>query len=181
MKRAYLSLITVTLISLLWTATSAAQTGGAGKVECEVLENGEPASGAISLRKDDNEIAQGSCNQPLSAPAGTYEAVISLDGALDGPEQKQTVTIKAGAVAKLKADFATGILQIFIESAGKQAAGMAVIRREGNQIGTLGSGVVAHLSAGTYEVIARYRTEKKSFDSVVVEPGKRLVLNASFE
>lgn len=180
MKVTYLTFIPAMFVYLSWSAPGMAQAGS-GKVECKVLENGEAASGTISVRKDGNEVAQGGCNQPLSVPAGSYSAVISLDGALDGPEQTQTVTVKAGAVARVTADFPTGILQVFIESAGKQAAGMAVIRRGGSQIGTLGSGVAAHLSAGAYEIVARYRTEKKDFDTAVLERGKRLVLNASFK
>jgi hypothetical protein len=168
-------------ICFLGDSSVAAQAPGSGRVTCKVLENGEAASGTVSLRKGGAEVVQGGCSQPLTAPAGIYTAVISLDGALDAPEQNQPVTIQAGAVAEIFADFSTGILQVFIDSDGKQAAGMAVIRRDGRQVGTLGSGVAAHLSAGKYEVVARYRTEKKSFDNVTIERGKRLVLNASFK
>jgi hypothetical protein len=160
---------------------TSAQVAAPGKVTCKILENGEAASGTVSIRKEGAEVAHGGCAQPLSVPAGSYTAVISLDGALDAPELSQPVTVKAGALAEVKADFSTGILQVFIDAEGKQAAGMAVIRSGGRQVGTLGSGVAAHLSTGTYEVVARYRTEKKSFDNVVIERGKRVVLNASFK
>lgn len=177
-----LSLLSVFAFAcFLGDSSVVAQASGAGKVTCKVLENGEAASGTVSLRKGDAEVAQGGCSQPLTAPAGSYTAVISLDGALDAPEKSQPVTVQLGATVEIKADFSTGILQVFIDSDGKQAAGMAVIRRDGRQVGTLGSGVAAHLSAGTYEVVARYRTEKKGFENVKIERGKRLVLNASFK
>ena len=50
---------------------------------------------------------------------------------------------------------------------------MAVIRKDGKQIGTLGSGVAAHLSAGSYEVVARYRSQEKRFDDVQIKKGER--------
>ncbi len=163
--------------------TVMAQSGGAGsgKVDCRVLENGEAASGTVSFQKDGQEVVQGNCNQVLSVPAGAYKAVVRLDGVLDGPEQSHSVTVKAGAVAKVAADFPTGILVVNVKSKGRRAAGMAIIRQGSRQIGTLGSGVAAHLSAGTYEIVARFRTEKKQFDKVTVEPGERVVLDASFE
>ena len=58
---------------------------------------------------------------------------------------------------------------------------MAIIRKDGKQVGTLGSGVAAHLSAGSYQVVARYRTQQKVFDAVAIEQGKPTVLEAAFE
>ena len=46
---------------------------------------------------------------------------------------------------------------------------------------TLGSGVPAHLSVGTYEVVARYRTQQKAFPDVAIKKGERTVLDAAFE
>ncbi len=152
-----------------------------GTVTCAILENGEEASGVVSLQRDGKEVASQTCGKELSVPAGAYTALLRLDGALDGPEQSQAVTVRKGAATPLKADFATGILEVRIESKGKRAAGMAVIKRAGKQIGTLGSGVSAHLSVGTYEVIARHRTQEKAFGSVSVSAGKRVELDAAFE
>ena len=56
-----------------------------------------------------------------------------------------------------------------------------MIRRDGKQIGTLGSGVRAHLSEGTYQVVARYRSKQQSFEAVKVTRGETRVLEASFE
>src|SRR5262249_50485541 len=130
---------------------------GAGRVLCEITENGQPASGVVSLQQNDKEVATGSCGREFSVPPGDYVAALRLDGALDGPEQRQPLSIKPGAVHKPKADFATGMLEVRIASQGKRAAGMAIIKRKGQQLGTLGSGVMAHLSTGVYHVYVRYR------------------------
>ena len=55
------------------------------KVNCEILENGRPASGTIVLLAGSTEVADGACGKPLSIPAGADSAVLRLDGALDGP------------------------------------------------------------------------------------------------
>jgi hypothetical protein len=57
---------------------------------------------------------------------------------------------------------------------------MAIIRKDGKQIGTLGSGVPAHVSAGTYEIVVRHRSEQKSFDAVVIARGEHKTLEVSF-
>lgn len=168
-------------LAALALALPALAEEGAGKVTCEILENGELASGEVSIQRDGAEVASGTCGKELSVPAGTYDAILRLDGALDSPEQSQPLTVKKNGKAALKADFTTGLLEVRIQSQGKRAAGMAVIKREGKQIGTLGSGVAAHLSAGTYEVVARYRTQEKAWADVKVEKGARVTLDAAFE
>lgn len=155
--------------------------GGAGSVLCEILENGQPASGMVVLLQGETEVGRGSCGRPISVPAGEYIAVLSLDGALDGPERRMPVSAQAGRPAKLSADFPTGLLEVKIRSQGRDTAGMAVIRKDNRQIGTLGSGVAAHLSAGTYQVVARYRTQQKGFDAVQIQKGQRTVLDVAFE
>ena len=165
------------LLSLAWPVMAA----GGGSVSCEILENGQPASGTVALLAGEKEVAQGSCGKPLSVPPGDYTAVLSLDGALDGPQERKPVTVKASGTAKISADFATGLLEVRIKSQGRDTAGMAVIRKGGTQIGTLGSGVAAHLSAGTYEVVARYRTQQRAFPDVAIKKGDRTVLEAAFE
>lgn len=154
---------------------------GRGRVICEITENGESASGTVSIQRDGQEVAAGSCGKELAVDAGSYTAVVRLDGALDGPSQSKPLAVAANGKASVKADFATGTLEVRIASQGKRAAGMAVIKKNGAQIGTLGSGVAAHLSAGTYQVVARYRTAEKSLGDVTISGGQRLTLDASFE
>jgi hypothetical protein len=89
--------------------------------------------------------------------------------------------VQGGKVAPLKGEFATGLLEVRIKSQGRDTAGMAIIRKDGTQIGTLGSGVAAHLSAGRYEIVARYRSQQKAFAEVVISAGQRTVLDAAFD
>jgi len=182
MTRSHVHAVLTLWISLLLAAPSAKVAAAAdGKVACEVKENGEAASGTVSLRKGETEVASGPCGKPLSVAAGEYSALVQLDGALDGPEQQRTLTVAAGKTAQLSVEFATGLLEVRIQSQGRDTAGMAVIRKDGKQIGTLGSGVAAHLSAGRYEVVARYRAQQKAFAEVVITAGQRTVLDATFE
>lgn len=153
---------------------------GSGSVTCEVSENGEAASGAIVVTRDGTEIARGVCGKPVAVPPGSYTAALALDGALDGPQRSQPVTVAAGATSHLTADFATGTLEVRIQSEGRRAAGMAIIRKDGVQVGTLGSGVSAHVSAGRYDVVARHRAQEKTFAAVVVDKGAHVVLDATF-
>lgn len=152
-----------------------------GTVTCQIKENGKAASGTVVVLSGSDEVARGACGKALAVAAGSYTAMLNLDGALDGPQQRQPVTVSAGKSVALAADFATGILEVKILRQGRSAAGMAVIRKDGKQIGTLGSGVAAHISAGSYEVVARYRSDEKRFEKVVVDAGGRVVLDASFE
>lgn len=152
-----------------------------GKVICSITENGQPASGVISVQKEGKEIATTSCGRELAVPAGKYVAALRLDGTFDGPEQRQNIEVKPGAPQKLSADFATGILEVRITSAGRRAAGMAVIKRSGQQLGTLGSGVTAHVSAGTYRILVRYRQQEKDLGDVTITSGQRISLAAAFE
>ena len=169
------------LWALLLGATTPASAEPLGHVICEITENGESATGVISVQRDGKEIATTSCGRELAVPAGEYVAALRLDGAFDGPEQKQTIQVKPGAALKLKADFATAVLEVRIASSGRRAAGMAVIKRKGQQLGTLGSGVQAHVSVGTHRVLVRYRTQEKDLGDITLTAGQHLTLDASFE
>lgn len=180
MSRAARALIALPLALLAETTALAAASDG--KVTCEILENGKSASGTIQVLHDGRELASGGCGKPLAVPEGDHEAVLGLDGALDAPQQRQPLHVAGGdKPAKLVADFATGELEVHITSQGRDSAGMAVIRKNDKQIGTLGSGVAAHLSTGTYAIVARYRSQEQRFDTVQITKGQRTVLNATFE
>jgi hypothetical protein len=158
-----------------------ARAEASGKVACNITENGQPASGVISVQKDGNEVATASCGRELTVPAGNYVAALRLDGAFDGPEQRQNIEVKPGGTNKLNADFATAVLEVRITSGGRRAAGMAVIKRNNQQLGTLGSGVTAHVSAGAYRILVRYRGQEKDLGDVTLASGQRLSLDAAFE
>jgi hypothetical protein len=150
-------------------------------VTCRIQENGGAASGTVSLRQGGREIGAGACNgDVISVPAGTYDALLRLDGALDRPEQTRPVTVRAGQASSLEADFATAILEVRIMAGGRRAAGSAVLFRNGARVGQIGSGVAAHVSAGTYDVVAQYRTNEQRFDGIALVPGQRRSLSAEF-
>ena len=172
----------MTLWGVLALSTGEVRAEANGRVSCEITENGQSASGVVSIQRDGKEIATGPCQgKELLLPTGDYTAALRLDGALDGPEQKQPLHVAAGETLKLKADFATGTLEVRIASFGKRAAGMAIIKRGPQQLGTLGSGVVAHLSAGVYRVVARYRAQEKDLGEVSMRSGQQVTLEATFE
>ena len=170
------------LCALFLGVSGLARAEATGHISCEITENGEMATGVISVQRDGKEIATTACGRELSVPAGDYVAALRLDGAFDGPEQRQNISVKpGGAPLKLKADFKTAVLEVRIKSSGKRAAGMAVIKRNGQQLGTLGSGVQAHVSVGTYRVLVRYRTQEKDLGDITLSAGQHLTLDASFE
>jgi hypothetical protein len=164
------------IVALLTASPAAADTA----VQCEILENGEAASGTMLVLDGTKEVAEGTCGKPLSLPAGTYTAVLRLDGAIDGPEQRMPLVVGKDAPKPLKADFATGTVEVKVTSESKAAAGMAIIRKDGKQIGTLGSGVPAHLSAGTYDIEVRHRAASKTLSAVVIAKGDKKSLEVSF-
>lgn len=174
-----MSRATVPFLAALLLASPAAAADPA--VQCEIRENGEPASGTmLVLDGSGKEVAEGTCGKPLTLPPGSYTAVLRLDGAIDGPEQRLPLTVGKDAPKPLKADFATGTVEVKVTSESKAAAGMAIIRKDGKQIGTLGSGVPAHLSAGTYDIEVRHRASSKTLSAVVIAKGDKKSLDVSF-
>jgi hypothetical protein len=168
------------LLSIALFAPALAVAAPPTGVQCEITENGQPASGTVSVLREGSSVAEGSCGKPLALQPGSYEAVLRLDGAMDGPERRMPLEVATGKTTKLATDFATGVLEVKITSEGRAAAGMAILRKDGKQIGTLGSGVPGHLSVGTYDVVVRHRAVEKSFPAVVIARGERKTLEASF-
>jgi peroxiredoxin len=134
-KGLFLPFLAALLGCVLASGSAASQPAATGQLECKVTENGGPASGTVTLLREGQEAYRGNCNQAAAVPPGSYTAVIGLDGVLDGPEKRSEVSVKAGGKVSVAADFATGIIEVQIESKGRQAAGMAVISRDGRQIG----------------------------------------------
>lgn len=161
--------------------TAPALAQGQGRVHCEILENGKPAAGTFRLVEGGKTVAEGSCSEPLDVPPGEYEAVLRLDGALDGPEQRQRVRVKRAEETGVRAQFAIGTLVVRVRSGGRNAAGMVTIRKDGRTVATLASGVEGHLSAGTYDLEARYRAQKQQLRGVRLGAGDRRELTVSFD
>ncbi len=167
-------------VAALGLAPIAAADRPSAQIVCAIKENGAAATGTVRVLKNGNAAHSGACSGAIALQPGRYSVVVGLDGALDGPEQTFEVDVRPGETKAVEADFATGQLQVRIQSEGQQAAGMAIIRRQGKQLGTLGSGVSAHLSVGTYEVVARYRLKSQEFTTVTITRGQTTALDARF-
>lgn len=168
----------VAALALAPVAPSQAQARG--RLKCEVLENGSPASGTMVVRRGSTKVAEGACGTPLAIDPGSYEVVVRLDGALDQPSKGRDVRVSSGATERVRVDFSTGTLKVRVSANGRRAAGMVTIYRDGKRIGTLGSGVAGHLSVGDYEVVVRYRSEEKRYEGVSIGRGQDRELEASF-
>ncbi|MFW6050190.1 MAG: hypothetical protein ACODAU_03380 [Myxococcota bacterium] len=154
--------------------------GRHGRVDCELQENGSPASGTMVVHRGSRQVTTGSCGTPVRLSAGRYRVTVRLDGALDRPEQHRTVHVRPGRSERVTVDFPTGTLRIRVRSNGRRAAGMAIIYRDGDRIGTLGSGVAGHLSTGTYEVVVRHRARERRFEDVTLRAGQERTLDVDF-
>lgn len=150
------------------------------RILCSATENGRAASGTVTVKQGDVEVATGTTGTAIAVPNGTYDVVITLDGAMDRPTNTSQVVVARGQQAAVAAAFETAVLEIEVEAGGRHAAGMATLTRNGVRIGTLGAGVPCHLSAGTYDVVVRYRGTDRRFDGVALSAGEHRSLTASF-
>jgi hypothetical protein len=105
---------------------------------------------------------------------------VRLDGALDNPAERVSVKVDAGKASPVAIDFQTGMLEVRIETKGKRGTGIVTVSRGSKRIGTLGSGVAARLSTGTYEVVVRLGGEERRY-SVDLRPGQRRLVRAQFQ
>lgn len=151
-----------------------------GRVRCALTENGQHAEGVLRLEQNGKSIASGSCAKALQVPAGTYTAVLGLDGALDSPEQRSNVRVQAGQGAEIRGDFTTGNLRIEVQSKGRRAAALATISRDGRQVASLAGGVNARLSTGRYDITVRYRDQEKTIPGVTIAKGQTEVVTIDF-
>jgi hypothetical protein len=102
-----------------------------------------------------------------------------LDGTLDNPSKTTEVEVVAGKTAPVTIDFQTGVLEVRIEAKGQRGTGMVTVNRGSDRIGTLGSGVAARLSAGSYEVVVRLGGQERRY-TVDLRPGQRRLVRAQF-
>jgi hypothetical protein len=151
-----------------------------GSMSCRVQENGVEARASFVLLRGGQTVATGDCARaPIEVPAGTYEAVLTLETAIDRPQRTVRLTVPSGGRARATASFSTSILEVRFTNDRAPVHGMAIIRRDGRTVATLGSRVSARISSGTYEIVARYRTEERTY-TVTLAPGQRRALRASF-
>ncbi len=161
---------------LLWSAPALGQDG---QIQCTISENGTASRGTIAVEQKGRQVASGSCARPVSVPAGPSKVTIRLDKALDSPAKSVEVNVVAGKTAQVSVDFETAILEVRIETKGASGTALVAVEKGGKRIGTLGSGVPAKLSAGTYQVIARWGGQEKRYE-VDLRPGQRRLVRAQF-
>jgi len=104
---------------------------------------------------------------------------VRLDGTLDNPSKSVRVEVSPGKATPVSVDFQTGVLEVRIETKGQRGTGIVTVNRGSQRIGTLGSGVAARLSAGSYEVVVRLGGEERRY-SVDLRPGQRRLVRAQF-
>ena len=167
----------VATAALFWGAgTAEAQTG---EILCSLTENGAPARGTIVVERDGREIGGGSCGSALSVPAGKCKVTVRLDGTLDNPSKSIDIQVKADKATPVSVDFQTGVLEVRIETKGQRGTGIVAVNRDGKRIGTLGSGVAATLSVGSYDIVVRLGGKERRY-SVNLRPGQRRLVRAQF-
>lgn len=150
-----------------------------GQLRCVAEENGAHAAASFEMKQNGQTVAQGSCESPVELPPGAYVAHITLETALDRPTRAVPVQVAEGGVVTARASFQTAILEVRFTDERAPVHGLAMVRQGGRTLGTLGSGVTARVSAGTYEIVARHRTEDRTY-TVSLAPGQRRALRAAF-
>ena len=150
-----------------------------GQIRCSVTENAGPAHGTIVVEQNGREVGGGSCGDALSVPTGKCKVTVRLDGTLDNPSKSLHVEVSAAKETPVSVDFQTGVLEVRIEAKGQRGTGIVTVNRGSTRIGTLGSGVAATLSAGSYEVVVRLGGEERRY-AVDLRPGQRRLVRAQF-
>lgn len=140
-------------ISLPVRPAPAPEPTGEGMFSCSVTENGSPAGATVLVRQGSQVVTEGACIGPArTLAAGTYDVTIRLAHLIDAPEQFRRVVVTDGGNAEVSAAFETARLTVELLHDGQRIPGRATLYRNGYQVGTMGSGVYTHLSAGHYTV-----------------------------
>ena len=154
-------------------------TAQEGRVRCAVTTNGATSTGTIAIVGPGKKTIAGPCRSSLRVPAGTWEATLRLDGALDNPSKTVRVVVTAGEETRVAADFATGTLEVQISARDGRGTGVVTVKRNSHRVGTLGASVPAILSVGSYEIIVQYGEHERRYD-VKLRPGQRRLIRAQF-
>lgn len=150
------------------------------RIDCEIRENGKPSLGSFRLLAGDTQIAKGSCGRPQDVPAGAYDILLSLDGAVDAPLAKQRVDVRVGELTKAQASFETGEILVELTRDGRRTVGTIRLLRNKEPVATLTAGVANRVSAGTYSVEIESRGTRRVLEGVSVARGARRSLNEDF-
>lgn len=160
-------------------ATPAPAPQRPGLVRCQVTAAGTLAPATVEIRHQGRVIASGTCGERISVPAGDYHATITLERAIDRPQQTVPLTVPQDGVGTATASFDTSILEVRFTKDRRATFGQAILYRNGQRIGSIGSGLVTHVSSGRITIRARHLTEWRTY-TVDLAPGQRRAIIASF-
>jgi len=150
-----------------------------GQVACDVTENGVAAPATIEVRSRGRVIASGRCGTRIEVPGGTYSATVTLESAIDRPQQHVPLVVPSHGVGSARASFSTSIIEVRFSREGAPAFGQAVLVREGRSVGSIGHRNAVRISSGRVTVRARHRTMTQTFD-LQLRPGQRRAIQARF-
>ena len=168
-------------------------TGGTpGRIAVSIKQNEAVASGSFEVHRLANPssgaagetVASGRSGNPVQVAPGKYDVVVRLDGAIDRPERwLRGVQVLSGRTVSLEQAFQTSILEVRVTARGRRAAATIYVRRAGesSEVATLGAGVRAVISSGTYDIVVRHRREERTFPSTALIPGRARTLTATFQ
>ena len=190
LERRVPAFLLISLISFT-SSVAAAQDESAvgGRISVTVKQNGAVVSSGFEVHRVASPtapgeiVASGRAGLPVRVPAGTYDVVVRLDGAIDRPERwTRSVVVGAGRTVEVEASFETAILEVRATSRGRRAAATIFVRRAGEtvDIATLGAGVRAVVSAGTYDIIVKHRATERSFPGTELLAGRSRTLTVDF-
>jgi len=155
----------------------------AGSLRCSATRNGVESRATVELIQNGRTIASAACGLgalPLSAIPGAYVARISLADTFDGTHRDVPVQVVAGQVRGLTVEVPTALLEVRAEVAGRLVFGRAIVRRSGNVVGSLGSGVVATLTPGSYDIEVVQGSQRRLLQGIRLAPGQRRALRVAF-
>jgi len=166
-------------VAITWLCGAGGAEAQTGEIRCTITDNGAPARGTIVVEQNGRRVGTGSCGAVLSVPPGKCKVTVWLDGTLDNPSKTVDIEVTAGKTSTATVDFQTGVLEVRIEAKGQSGTGIVTVNRAGKRIGTVGSGVSARLSVGSYEVIVKLGGQEQRY-SVDLRPGQRRLVRAQF-
>jgi hypothetical protein len=172
-------LIQTTALAVALLSGAGAAKAQTGEILCSITDNGAPARGTIAVEQNGKEVAAGSCGAALAVPAGKCKVTVRLDGTLDNPSKTVNLEVSAGKTAPVAVDFQTGVLEVRIETKGQSGTGIVTLNRDSKRVGTLGSGVAARLSVGSYELVVRLGGQERRY-AVDLRPGQRRLVRVQF-
>lgn len=150
-----------------------------GLVQCTVTAAGVLAPATIEVRYEGRVMASGACGERIEVPGGDYYATITLERAIDRPQQTVPLHVPENGIGTATAAFDTSILEVRFMKDGVSTFGQAILERDGRELGSIGSGVVTFVSSGPITIRARHLSEWKTY-TVDLAPGQRRAIYAIF-